>query len=107
MSLYAGTAHNRCHQGRRSVSWGTSRPGGRGPRSPFPCQSRNASAAALDAWHAAREQGPRPPGRLRRHTPAHEQVEITFRRRWITGPAYRMVLDPDGRPLRARLQRTY
>ena len=64
-------------------------------------------SAALDAWHAAGAQGPRPPGRLRRHTPAHEHVDITFRRRWITGPAYRMVFDPDGRPLRARLQRTY
>ena len=64
-------------------------------------------ATALDAWHAAGAEGERPPGRLRRHTPAHEQVEITLRRRWITGPAYRMVLDPDGRPLRARLQRTY
>ncbi|WP_207787365.1 phosphatase domain-containing protein [Actinomycetospora cinnamomea] len=66
-----------------------------------------ARAAALDAWHAAGARGARPPGRLRRHTPAHEQVEVTRRRRWITGPAYRMVLDPDGRPLRARLQRTY
>lgn len=64
-------------------------------------------ATELDAWHAAGARGERPPGRLRRHTPVHEQVEITFRRRWLTGPAYRMVLDPDGRPLRARLQRTY
>ncbi|GAA4901923.1 phosphatase domain-containing protein [Actinomycetospora succinea] len=66
-----------------------------------------ARSAALDAWHAGGGEGVRPPGRLRRHTPVHEQVEITLRRRWITGPAYRMVLDPDGRPLRARLQRTY
>lgn len=64
-------------------------------------------SAALDAWHAAGGEGERPPGRLRRHAPAHEQIEITLRRRWITGPAYRRVLDPDGRPLRARLQRTY
>lgn len=64
-------------------------------------------SAALDAWHDAGAVGDRPPGRLRRHTPVHEQVEITLRRRWITGPAYRRVLDPDGRPLRARLQRTY
>ncbi|MDF2975374.1 MAG: phospholipase D/Transphosphatidylase [Actinomycetospora sp.] len=66
-----------------------------------------AQVAALEAWHADGASGPRPPGRLRRHAPAHDQVRLTRRRRWITGPAYRRVLDPDGRPLGARLRRTY
>ena len=63
--------------------------------------------AALDAWHADGALGARPPGRLRRHAPGHEQVDQTWRQRWITGPAYRRVLDPDGRPLAARLRRIY
>jgi phosphatidylserine/phosphatidylglycerophosphate/cardiolipin synthase-like enzyme len=66
-----------------------------------------AQAAALDAWHAGGASDPRPPGRLRRHAPGHEQVPQTRRQRWLTGPAYRRVLDPDGRPLGARLRRSY
>ncbi|MDD7966183.1 phosphatase domain-containing protein [Actinomycetospora lemnae] len=66
-----------------------------------------ARAAALDAWHADGAQRPRPPGRLRRHVPGHEQVRLTLRRRWLIDPAYRTVLDPDGRPLGARLRRIY
>jgi hypothetical protein len=66
-----------------------------------------ARADALDAWHDGGARGPRPPGRLRRHAPAHEQDRPTLRQRWLTGPAYRRVLDPDGRPLGARLRRTY
>ena len=66
-----------------------------------------ARAAALDAWHAGGARGPRPPGRLRRHAPGHEQIALTTRERWLTGPAYRRVLDPDGRPLGARLRRVY
>ncbi|NMO88354.1 phosphatase domain-containing protein [Actinomycetospora sp. TBRC 11914] len=66
-----------------------------------------ARAEALDAWHLGGAEGPRPPGRLRRHVPGHEQVRLTLRRRWLIDPAYRMVLDPDGRPLGARLRRIY
>lgn len=64
-------------------------------------------AAALDAWHADGARGPQPPGRVRRHAPGHEQVRLTTRQRWLTGPAYRPVLDPDGRPFGARLRRVY
>jgi len=64
-------------------------------------------AAALDAWHAGGGRGPRPPGRLRRHAPGHEQIPVRLRDRWLIGPAYRMVLDPDGRPWGARLRRIY
>jgi hypothetical protein len=63
-------------------------------------------AAALDAWHADGCTGPRPPGRLRRHD-GHEQVRLPIRHRWFTVPAYRIVLDPDGRPLGMRLRRAY
>jgi hypothetical protein len=70
-------------------------------------QAVRAQATALDAWHAEGARGPRPQGRLRRHAPGHEHVQLTLRQRWVTGPAYRRVLDPDGRPLGARLRRLY
>ena len=64
-------------------------------------------ADALDAWHADGRRGPRPPGRLRRHAPSAERKRLPARHRWITVPAYRLVLDPDGRPLGMRLRRAY
>jgi phosphatidylserine/phosphatidylglycerophosphate/cardiolipin synthase-like enzyme len=65
-------------------------------------------AAALDAWHAGGRRGQRPPGRLRRHEPGHEQTRrAAWRNRWLIGPAYRLFLDPDGRPLGMRMRRTY
>jgi hypothetical protein len=64
-------------------------------------------AAALDAWHTDGCHGPRPPGRLRRHAPDHEQLRLPVRHRWFTVPAYRILLDPDGRPLGMRLRRAY
>ena len=62
--------------------------------------------AALDAWHAGGRRGPRPPGRLRSHTQGG-QDGLPRRHRWITAPAYRSILEPDGRPLGMRLRRTY
>jgi hypothetical protein len=53
------------------------------------------AAAALDAWHAAGRRGPRPPGQLRSY-PAPQMSAWT--RAWATVP-YRVVFDPDGRPL--------
>lgn len=64
-------------------------------------------AAALDAWHADGCQGPRPPGRLRRHAPDSQQGRVPIRQRWFSVPAYRIVLDPDGRPPGMRLRRSY
>ncbi len=62
-----------------------------------------ASADALEAWHAGGQRGPRPPGRIR----PHRRPEITrVTRLWAT-PLYRLVHDPDGRPLRLRLRRSY
>jgi phosphatidylserine/phosphatidylglycerophosphate/cardiolipin synthase-like enzyme len=63
----------------------------------------NERAAALDAWHAGGRQGPRPPGRLREHRA--EQLPL-FVRLWAT-PVYRLLDDPDGRPLRLRLKKSF
>lgn len=61
------------------------------------------SAEALDAWYAGGRRGPRPPGRLRPHrvdpSPAWQ--------RWLAVPAYRTVIDPDGRPPRMKLHRRH
>jgi phosphatidylserine/phosphatidylglycerophosphate/cardiolipin synthase-like enzyme len=62
-----------------------------------------ASADALDAWYDGGKVGPRPSGRLRPHRP--EQVGL-LTRLWAT-PAYRLMVDPDGRPLRLRLKKTF
>jgi phosphatidylserine/phosphatidylglycerophosphate/cardiolipin synthase-like enzyme len=60
-------------------------------------------AAALDAWHEGGRTGPRPPGRLREH---HAERLPWFTRLWAT-PIYRLVDDPDGRPLRLRLRKDF
>jgi phosphatidylserine/phosphatidylglycerophosphate/cardiolipin synthase-like enzyme len=62
-----------------------------------------ASAEALDAWYAGGRRGPRPPGRLRPHRP--ERLS-RFTRLWAT-PIYRLVDDPDGRPLRLRFRQSF
>lgn len=62
-----------------------------------------ASAAALESWHRAGRVGPRPPGRLRPHTPER----LPLRTRLWAIPLYRLVYDPDGRPLRQRLRGTF
>ena len=56
------------------------------------------TAEALDAWHRAGRSGPRPPGRVRVHSPR----PISRWAAWWSGPAYRYLLDPDGRPWRLR-----
>jgi phosphatidylserine/phosphatidylglycerophosphate/cardiolipin synthase-like enzyme len=58
------------------------------------------TARALDDWHASGCVGPRPPGRIRAHRP--EPVAAWQRAYAI--PLYRMLIDPDGRPLSARLR---
>jgi hypothetical protein len=63
----------------------------------------NASAKALDAWHEGGRQGARPPGRLRPHRA--ERLPL-FTRLWAT-PVYRLLDDPDGRPLRLRLRKDF
>ena len=56
------------------------------------------AAAALDGWHESGRTGPRPAGQLRRHTP---ESLSALQRVWAE-PAYRIVVDPDGRPRRLR-----
>jgi phosphatidylserine/phosphatidylglycerophosphate/cardiolipin synthase-like enzyme len=63
----------------------------------------NERAAALDTWHAGGRRGPRPPGRLRPHK-AEGLPLLT--RLWAT-PVYRLLDDPDGRPLRLRLKKSW
>ncbi|WP_233495625.1 phospholipase D family protein [Geodermatophilus sp. TF02-6] len=58
------------------------------------------AAAELDAWHANGREGPRPPGRLRRHPRRHGP---RWARRLIT-PVYDLAYDPDGRPWPMRLK---
>ena len=83
------------------------RPAGRRQRRRRPARPGRASCAPcappptrLDAWHAAGRAGPRPPGRLRPHNPE----QLPLRTELWAVPIYRLVYDPDGRPLRARLR---
>jgi phosphatidylserine/phosphatidylglycerophosphate/cardiolipin synthase-like enzyme len=61
------------------------------------------SADALDGWYAGGKVGERPPGRLRRHRP--ERLNA-LARLWAQ-PVYRLIYDPDGRPLRKRMRRAW
>jgi phosphatidylserine/phosphatidylglycerophosphate/cardiolipin synthase-like enzyme len=62
-----------------------------------------ARAKALDQWHENGESGPRPPGRLRPHKA--ERLPL-LTRLWAT-PVYRLLADPDGRPLKLRRSGTF
>jgi phosphatidylserine/phosphatidylglycerophosphate/cardiolipin synthase-like enzyme len=59
-----------------------------------------AAAEELDGWYAGGRRGPRPPGRLRPHRP---EGLGALTRLWAV-PTYRLLYDPDGRPIRRRLQ---
>lgn len=61
------------------------------------------SAEVLDAWYAGGRKGPRPPGRLRRHV----MPQVPWWQRLLIAPAYRGVVDPDGRPPRMKLHRRH
>lgn len=56
------------------------------------------AAAKLDAWHRGGRRGPRPTGHLRNHAPQ----EVPRWARWWAAPAYRLIVDPDGRPAHMR-----
>jgi phosphatidylserine/phosphatidylglycerophosphate/cardiolipin synthase-like enzyme len=55
------------------------------------------AAVALERWHAE-PVGPRPPGRLLRLAPP----ALSPGRRALVAPIYRVICDPDGRPLSRR-----
>jgi len=57
------------------------------------------TAAALESWHEGGRRGPRPEGRVRPHRPAPVRWAS-----WWAWPAYRFLIDPDGRP--AELKRS-
>lgn len=61
------------------------------------------AADTLQDWHDGGRVGPRPAGRLRPHRP--EKLS-RFTRLWAT-PLYRLVNDPDGRPLRLRRAKAF
>jgi phosphatidylserine/phosphatidylglycerophosphate/cardiolipin synthase-like enzyme len=69
------------------------------PREAFAAFRRQAEMLA--AWHESGRSGPRPPGRVRPHQAG---IPTAVQRLWAT-PLYRMVYDPDGRPLRDRIRR--
>lgn len=56
------------------------------------------SVDRLDGWYADGCPGERPPGRLRRHVPP----PVSPLTRLWAGPLYRVLHDPDGRPVRMR-----
>jgi phosphatidylserine/phosphatidylglycerophosphate/cardiolipin synthase-like enzyme len=62
-----------------------------------------ASARNLDHWHASGQEGPRPSGQLRAYATPHLAGRT---KAWAT-LLYRLVYDPDGRPLSARLRRQF
>jgi phosphatidylserine/phosphatidylglycerophosphate/cardiolipin synthase-like enzyme len=62
-----------------------------------------AAAAALQDWRDNGRAGPRPPGRLRPYAMARLPRRTLA---WAT-PLYRLLLDPDGRPLRLRYRHRF
>ena len=58
------------------------------------------SAALLQRWYDGGYQGARPPGRLR---PVNEATLSRFTQVWATA-LYRLIYDPDGRPLNLRMR---
>ncbi|MEO8557312.1 MAG: phospholipase D family protein [Actinomycetota bacterium] len=60
-------------------------------------------AAQLKRWYDGGCQGARPPGRLR---PVNDGVLTRLTRAWAT-PLYHLFFDPDGRPLKIRLRRSF
>jgi phosphatidylserine/phosphatidylglycerophosphate/cardiolipin synthase-like enzyme len=60
-----------------------------------------ARAEGLQRWYDGGHDGPRPPGRLRPHSPER----LPRRHRPWAVPVYRVLYDPDGRAIRDRLRR--
>jgi len=60
-------------------------------------------AAKLQSWYDGGCQGARPPGRLR---PVIDAPATSFTQAWAT-LLYRFVYDPDGRPIRLKVRRSF
>ncbi len=60
-------------------------------------------AAQLQRWYDGGCQGARPPGRLR---PINDGALTRLTRAWAT-PLYHLFYDPDGRPLKIRMRRSF
>ena len=60
-------------------------------------------ATELQRWYDGGCQGARPPGRLR---PVDDGTLTRFTRAW-TMPLYRLLYDPDGRPVKVRMRRSF
>jgi len=60
-------------------------------------------ATELQSWYDGGCQGARPPGRLR---PLDDGTLTRFTRAW-TMPLYRLLYDPDGRPVKVRMRRSF
>jgi phosphatidylserine/phosphatidylglycerophosphate/cardiolipin synthase-like enzyme len=61
------------------------------------------TASELEGWQSRRDEGNRPPSRIQ----SHDIDPVPFvSRRWA-GLVYRLIFDPDGRPLRLRLRRRF
>jgi phosphatidylserine/phosphatidylglycerophosphate/cardiolipin synthase-like enzyme len=63
-------------------------------------RAMTAAADRLRDWHDRGGTGDRPPGHLMEHRTEHQP----WHQRLWTVPTYRLVYDPDGRPLRDRLR---
>ncbi len=61
------------------------------------------SARELEDWTSRADKGDRPSGRIRRH---ELEPVSSVAQRWA-GVAYRLIFDPDGRPLKLRLRRRF
>ena len=60
-------------------------------------------ATRLQRWHDGRRIGARPPGRLR---PVSDGALTPFTKAWAT-VLYHLVYDPDGRPIKNRIRRSF
>jgi phosphatidylserine/phosphatidylglycerophosphate/cardiolipin synthase-like enzyme len=61
------------------------------------------AALARDAWHERGRKGPPPPGRLRMHVTEPVRPWAA----WWAAPAYRILVDPDGRPGKLKRARQF